>query len=105
MVGFKKDQQGEVVLSKLDEVTLQQIAREGGGKYYRTAADGRVIESLSNDFDSLQQESVESEFKTRHIERFQLFLALALLLIVAMELIPERATSWFGRRNRPAEAA
>ena len=105
MVGFKLDQRGEVILSKLDEVTLQQIAREGGGKYYRAVADGRVIESLANDFDALQKESFESELRTRHIERFQMFLALALLLLVAIELIPERATSWLRRRGRAAEAA
>jgi Ca-activated chloride channel family protein len=105
MAGFKQDQRGEVVLSKLDEVTLQQIAREGGGKYYRATADGRVIENLADDFDALQKESFESELKTRHIERFQVFLAAALLVLVAMELIPERVTTWLGRHDRTAEAA
>ena len=105
MSGFKQDQRGEVILSKLNEVTLQRIAREGGGKYYRATADGRVIESLKDDFDALQKESFESEFRTRQIERFQLFLAVALLVLVAMELVPDRVSSWLRRRDRTAEAA
>ena len=38
-------------------------------------------------------------------ERFQVFLAVALLVLVAMELIPERVSSWLVRRNRAAGAA
>ena len=34
--GFRKNQQGEVILSKLDETTLQQIALETGGSYVRS---------------------------------------------------------------------
>ena len=74
-VTYKRDSNDEVVLSKLDEVTLQLIARETGGKYYRARGDGSSVDELATELDGLQKESVQSEFQTRNVERFQLFLA------------------------------
>ena len=105
VVGFKKDERGEVVLSKLDEVTLQQIARETGGRYYRATADGSALDALASEIDSLQKASLQSEFETRNIERFQVFLAVALLALVVAELVPDRVTerlSWRWIRARVA---
>ena len=36
-IGFKKDREGQVVTSKLDELTLEKIALQTGGKYYRAS--------------------------------------------------------------------
>ena len=87
--GFKSDRQGEVVLSKLDEVTLQLIAFETRGKYYRAGADGQAMQSLTAELADLQQETTQSEFQTRNVERFQVFLAVALVALLAAELVPD----------------
>ena len=92
VIGYKQDQQGEIVLSRLDESTLQEIAEIGGGKYYRASADGRELDQLLGEIDSLQQAQLQSRFEVQHIERFQIFLGLAITALVLGELIPDRRT-------------
>ena len=90
--GFVKDAQGNLVLTRLDEQTLQEIALRTGGVYVR---------SVSGDFD-LQQiyqrgileqidmtEQGQGRKKIWH-EHFHLFLLAALLLLVGEFLLTRR---------------
>jgi Ca-activated chloride channel family protein len=90
VIGFKQDAQGQTVISKLDEAALQEIARIGQGRYYRATADGRELDSLLTEIDTLQKAQLQTRFETRYIERFQVFLWPALVALVVSELIPDR---------------
>ena len=85
---------------ELDPPQLQRIAREANGRYFRASGDGKAVESLAAELDGLQKANVESEFETRHVERFQGFLLVALLALVVIELIPDRVTGWLRIRGR-----
>ena len=105
VVDYKRDQSGEIVLSKLDETTLQSIAQTGNGKYYRAGADGSELQKLLSEIDGLQKAQLQSRVEVSHIERYQIFLALALLFLVIAELIPDRLVrrvtpSWTTRLKR-----
>ena len=105
VVDYKRDQNGEVVLSMLDESTLQAIAQTGNGKYYLASADGSELQSLLSEIGSLQKEQLQSRFETTQIERYQVFLGIAILLLVISELIPDRiekniSPSWINRFRR-----
>lgn len=89
-VGFKQDANGNIVLSKLEEIELQRIAAAGTGRYYRSTADGSEIEAVAEQLDALQTAQLESRFETQKTERFQSFLLVALLALFAHELIPTR---------------
>jgi Ca-activated chloride channel family protein len=99
ITGYKKDEQGQVVMSKLDEATLQKIAEIGGGKYYRAATDGSELAALVAELDSLQKGELSTQVETWGIERFQSFLWLALAALVVMELIPDRILNLRLRRQ------
>jgi Ca-activated chloride channel family protein len=88
--GYLSDQNGEVVLSRLDEATLSEIARVGRGQYYRASADGSELAALTAELDRLQAAQLDSRFETTKIERFQIFLLGAVLALMAAELIPGR---------------
>jgi Ca-activated chloride channel family protein len=116
VIGYKVDQNGQVVLSQLDEATLQEIAITGGGRYYRAGADGRELDALLHEIDDLQKAQLQSRFEVRYIERFQIFLAISLIVLVASEFIPDRnrvrsTPSWMSRmgvkrrQERPHKAA
>jgi Ca-activated chloride channel family protein len=90
LTGYKKDRQGETVLTQLDETTLQQIALTTNGRYFRAAADGREVGFVADAIGELQKGELESRFETRGIERFQWFLGLAVLALIISELIPDR---------------
>jgi len=88
IVGYKTDETGQTVLSRLDETTLQEIAQIGHGKYFRAAANGSELDDLVNELNNLQSAQLESRLETTKIERFQIFLAGAVLALIMAEVIP-----------------
>jgi len=95
-VGYKVDQNGQTVLSRLDDAILSAVAKTGNGQFYKASADGRELDDLLAEIDKLQKAQLQSRFETRHIERYQLFLALALLALITSEFIPDRIPSTKG---------
>jgi Ca-activated chloride channel family protein len=90
LVGYKQDRQGNTVLTRLDETTLQKIALLANGRYYRATPDGREVGLLVDSIGDLRTSELEGRFETQGIERFQLFLVLAVMALVGTELIPDR---------------
>jgi Ca-activated chloride channel homolog len=110
VLGFKKDAQGNPVISRMDEATLQKIAETGGGHHYRATADGGELASLLTEIGGLQKAQLQSRRAVRLIERYQIFLALAFAALVLAELIPDRVRrratrAWAQRLRRRAEIA
>ncbi len=103
VIGYQEDNQGRVVISRLDEATLQQVAHAGGGKYFRAAERG-AIAGLANEIQSFQDESLESEFNRKQIERFQIFLLAGVISLALAELMTDRF-SFRRRRTTAAEEA
>lgn len=88
--GFKLDADGQVVQSKLNEDLLRSIAEAGGGRYFRAGATGEGFAALAAEIEDLRTGQITSRVESLRIERYQLFLALALLLLGWRELIPDR---------------
>jgi Ca-activated chloride channel homolog len=89
--GVTRDEHGEVVISRLDEAMLTDIARRSGGRYFRMdglGGAGRVIAELGG----MQREATQQQRVTQP-DRFALFVALALLLLAldAALALPGRA--------------
>ncbi|HFC12348.1 MAG TPA: VWA domain-containing protein, partial [Anaerolineae bacterium] len=97
VAGYKQDETGQVILSRLDEETLRQIAEATGGNYFRASASGSEIVTLAELIDQLESAELESRFEVQAIERFPLFLFIAIVCLVIAELIPERRKR--ARRN------
>jgi len=87
---YKTDKDGQTVLTYLDEATLQAIAQTGNGRYYRAAADGSEMDALIADLASLQRAQLDSRFESTPIERYQIFLTAAVLVLILSELIPSQ---------------
>ena len=89
ITGFSRNQEGEALISRIDEVALQQIAENGGGRYFR-AIEGGAIADLAEEIQSFQDRSLQSEFNQRKVERFQLFLLAGALCLALAELTTDR---------------
>ncbi len=76
--GYKKDRSGQVVLSRLDETTLVDIAEATGGRYLRATDGERELDVLGEEISKMQQGEIESRMFAYYEERFQFPLALAL---------------------------
>ena len=101
ITGYSEDEQGSVVISRLDEATLQQVAQAGGGRYFRAAERGAIV-GLVDEIQSFQDESLQSEFNRTKIERFQIFLLAGLLSLVLAEVMTDRLSLSLRRRRSTA---
>ncbi|WP_262326021.1 vWA domain-containing protein [Carboxylicivirga litoralis] len=87
---FMKDRDGNVVISKLDEQTLQKIAITGNGAYIPANNIRNGINNLVDELSELEKSELEAKVYTDYDDQFQYFAALALLLIIIEFLILER---------------
>jgi Ca-activated chloride channel family protein len=98
--GFKKDRNGEVVMTRLDEITLQKIVLETGGKYYRATPGENELDKIYGDLEKMEKKTLSSKQFAQYEERFQAFLAFALAFLVLEIAVPERRRlkkEWKGR--------
>jgi len=86
--GFHRDDQGNVVTTRLDETTLQDFALQTGGQYYRIGQVGDGLAQLAERIGSGGRE-VESREITQFEEQYQIFLAAALILLVLEFVVPD----------------
>ena len=86
----KKDRQGQVVLSKLNESFLKQVARDTGGVYYRSTRGELETDSLAREVGRISQKGFSSDWSVEYAEDFQFFLIAALLLLMIELFLSER---------------
>ncbi len=99
-VSYKKDRDGNIVSTKLDDLTLQKMALTTNGKYFHAAPGKfeltRVIEEINN----MEKRELEAERFIQYEERFQIPLGIALILLIVEMFISDRRRSkkiWKGR--------
>jgi Ca-activated chloride channel homolog len=81
--GYKKDNQGNIVLTKLDEEILKSVAAKGNGKYYRGSNTEDELDLIYNDLAKIQQTEYGSKRITDYEDRFYYFLIPAILILIA----------------------
>lgn len=99
-VGFKKDKQGNTVLTKLDEETLQQIAVEGNGKYFRGTNYEDYLDQIYTELAELEQAEFGIKKVTDYEDRFYYFLIPAIILLVIEFIISEKKSPLYSRINK-----
>jgi Ca-activated chloride channel homolog len=93
-IGFKKDKDGNTVLTKLDEETLKQIASTGGGEYYRGSNYEDYLDKIYKDLSKLNKTEFGVKKVTDYEDRFYYFLAPAVLLLFVEFFISENKNRW-----------
>lgn len=88
VVGYKTDSAGNVVLSRLDETMLQEIADITGGIYQRASESGIEVIDLLQTIDEVERGILERRAESRRVERFEWFVALAVVALLAEMLLP-----------------
>jgi Ca-activated chloride channel family protein len=90
---YRKDRQGNVVVSKLNEDMCREIAQAGGGIYVRCDNTNTATKAIQKELDKLGTQEIETQVYTDYNEQFQSFALIALLLLVIDFFI-------FNRKNK-----
>ncbi len=96
---FKRDNEGNIVLSKLNETALQQLAVKGDGKYFRLSAGSQEIESIINEISGMEKKDFEESIFTDYEDQFQYFILLSIVLLMIEFFISERKSLWWKNIN------
>lgn len=100
LTGFKKDRQGNTVLTKLEENILKQMADEGNGKYFRGSNYEDYLEKIYSELSELEQSEFGTKKVTDYEDRFYYFLIPAIFLLVIEFLISEKRSPLYARFNK-----
>lgn len=88
--GLLKDSQGNIVVTKLDEATLKQVAQAGKGAYVHAGNDEFGLNPIIDNIRKLNDEEFNSIVFEEYDEQYMYFFAIALVLLVVQMLIGER---------------
>ena len=96
-VGFVKDENEQVVVSRLDESTLREIARKTNGAYFRATPGGVELERVMAEVRQIETKELKGTLATQYEDRYQWPLLLGLLLLMTEFILPERPGSLWRR--------
>ncbi len=88
--GYKKDEEGNVILSRLGEQTLREVALKTGGAYYRATAGELELERIYKEIEGLEKGKFEEDYVTKYEDQFFYLLWVAFLLLCTEMAIGER---------------
>tara|TARA_R110002020_G_scaffold114593_2_gene263492 strand:- start:114419 stop:115465 length:1047 start_codon:yes stop_codon:yes gene_type:complete len=96
---LKKDAQGEVVITKLNEDILKEIASEGNGGYVNGSNTEEAVDFIKGQLDQMDKTEFEAKQFAEYKDQFQWFLGAGLLLLFLDIFLLERKTKWLQKLN------
>jgi Ca-activated chloride channel family protein len=97
---FKKDENDNPVVSKIDEDMLRKVARNGGGSYFRLANNNDdIVRELSSNLEKLEKREREQRIFREYQSHFQIFIGLGIVFLIFDFLIgyPKRSNGFWGK--------
>lgn len=99
VLNYKKDQNGETVITKLDELTLKGIAQQADGAYINGRRTSDVVEQIKELLNNMEKTEFEAKEFADFKSQFQWFLGFAILLLFIDIFLLERKTEWLKKLN------
>jgi Ca-activated chloride channel family protein len=93
--GYKKDRQGQTVMTRLNEEVLREIAEKTGGRYFHSTAGDVGIPAVVEELDRLDKAEFESRLTVEYAERFREIAGPGFALLLIGAALPQR-----GRRQK-----
>src|SRR5690606_7634240 len=89
-IGFRKDNNNNTIVSKLNEKMLQEIAAEGNGTYVRANNANARLTTIMEDIHKMEKKEFGNKAYKNYDNKFQHFLIAALVLIIIEFVITKR---------------
>ena len=96
---YKKDSNGEVVITKRNSEILYKIASSSGGEYIDGNITEEALENVKVKLDKIDKSEFETSQFVEYKQQFQIFILLALLFIIMDIFIFQTKTKWIQNLN------
>ncbi len=97
LVDFKKDQQGSIVLSKLNEEMLGKLAAVSNGEYFHISGGQDEISAIMSEIESMEKKEFDERVFTEYESKYQYLLVACLILLILEFLLSDRKETWLSR--------
>ncbi len=98
--GYKKDESGQDIVSKVSGEMLSKLAEAGHGRHYNLTLGGRETKMFKSELERLEKAEFDTLLATNYDEKYQVFLFLGILFALIDLAVSERqrgAKIWQGR--------
>ncbi|WP_291108919.1 vWA domain-containing protein [Flavobacterium sp. UBA6195] len=99
IASYKKDQEGQTVITKLYPEVLKKIADNTKSKYMVGTTTKDVVEEIKKSLDKIEKSEFESQQIADFESQYQWFLALGFLLLLIDVFLLEKKTAWVQKLN------
>ncbi|MGJ5641655.1 vWA domain-containing protein [Formosa sp. S-31] len=99
VMNYKKDSNGETVITRLNEETLKNIAQEANGVYINGRNTADVVDEIREILNGMDKKEFEAKQFADFKDQFQWFLALAIFFLFIDIFLLDRKTAWLKRLN------
>lgn len=96
---FKRDADGAIVLSKLNETILQQVAATANGKYFRLGTGTEELNNLVAELQGLEKRELSEKQISDYESYYFVFVIIGLVLLTLEFLMAERRSNWIRSLN------
>ena len=96
---YKKDNNGEVVITKRNSEILKKIASSSGGEYIDGNITEEALEYVKVKLDKIDKSEFETSQFVEYKQQFQIFILIALLFIIVDIFIFQTKTKWIQNLN------
>ena len=102
---YRTDYEGKVIVSKLNEELLRQIAEAGNGTYIRATAARTGLTTILDEMNKMEKQEIQMKVYAEYDEQFVYYVGFALLLLFIDFILTTRKSRWllnlefFGKRN------
>lgn len=102
---YRTDYEGKVIISKLNEDLLRQLAAAGGGTYVRATASRTGLTTILDEMNKMEKQEIQMKVYAEYDEQFVYYAGFALFLLLIDFILNTRKNKWlenlqvFGKRN------
>ena len=93
ITGYRKDADGTVVVTRINEPMLRELAAAGGGIYVRATNRQSEFDEIFREISTMEKKEFGARVFTDYEDRFQIMLGISLLFLLAELLVSERSAS------------
>ena len=99
ITSYQKDNEGNTVITKLNEKMLKEIAKSGGGSYIRANSTLNSLNTLFKEINKMEKKEIGTKVFTDYKDRFQWFLGISIVLLLLDLLISNTKNKWSSKIN------
>ncbi len=101
----KRDAEGNVVVSKLNEKALQDLAAATGGTYQLLGETETAVKNTLAELDNMDKKAITDTTFTNYTTYFYWFVLVAMVLLIIELLMPEKKKNATPAKVKPAKKA